>query len=146
MANLTNNFIYHQNKEQNIEKIIAYFTLIDNHDFMDEYDRPRATKEDIHTVAKSVTTLLKSDDETHVTSQNDRTFVPTRFYIKIGLHGKIYNPIGLYSEGKNTKFLSKIGKKEFEYTEVNQKVFDMYINFLKSKNIAWLNNAEREMR
>ncbi len=29
--------------------------------------------------------------------------------------------------------------------EVNAKVFDLYINFLATKNTAWLNNAEREL-
>jgi hypothetical protein len=71
--------------------------------------------------------------------------LPTRYYIKVGTYGKIYNPIGLYSEGQNTKFLSKIGRKQFEFKEVNQRVFDFYINFLSTKNMAWLNNAEREL-
>lgn len=68
-----------------------------------------------------------------------------QFYIKVGLYGKIYNPIGLYSEGKSNKFLSKVGKQEYNFVKVNNKVFDMYLQFLKTKNIAWLNNAEREM-
>lgn len=69
----------------------------------------------------------------------------TQYFLKVGLYGKIYNPIGLYSEGKSNKFMAKIGKNEYNFTRVNQKVFDMYLNFLKSKNIAWLNNAEREL-
>jgi hypothetical protein len=68
-----------------------------------------------------------------------------QYYLKIGLHGKIYNPIGLYSEGKSNKFLSKIGKQEYNFTKVNSKVFNMYLNFLRTKNLAWLNNAEREL-
>lgn len=68
-----------------------------------------------------------------------------QYYLKIGLHGKIYNPIGLYSEGKSNKFLSKVGKQEYNFTKVNNKVFNMYLNFLRTKNLAWLNNAEREL-
>jgi hypothetical protein len=68
-----------------------------------------------------------------------------KFYIKVGTYGKIYNPIGLYSEGHSEKFLAKIGRKQFEFKEVNQKIFDMYIAFLSTKNLAWLNNAEREL-
>ena len=37
-----------------------------------------------------------------------------KYYVKRGRYGKLYNPIG------------------------------MYINFLRTKNIAWLNNAERD--
>jgi transcriptional regulator of NAD metabolism len=131
MAKLNDkNFIFHQTQKDEDVRQVNYFTLIGENDFFDDQNRPRSNSENKHTVAKSVTV-------------NNN---PTRYYIKIGAYGKIYNPIGLYSEGKNTKFLSKIGKKEFEYTEVNQSVFDMYINFLTSKNIAWLNNAERELR
>jgi len=67
------------------------------------------------------------------------------FYIKIGANGKIYNPMGMFSEGNHNKFLAKLGKNEWKFTRVNQKVFDMYINFLKTKNTAWLNNAQREI-
>lgn len=69
----------------------------------------------------------------------------TQYFLKVGLYGKVYNPMGLYSEGKSNKFMAKIGKNEYNFTRVNRKVFDMYLNFLKSKNIAWLNNAEREL-
>ena len=41
--------------------------------------------------------------------------------------------------------MSKIGKNEYNFSKVNQRVFDMYLNFLRTKNIAWLNNAEREL-
>jgi hypothetical protein len=67
-------------------------------------------------------------------------------YIKVGLYGKIFNPIGMYSEGRQNKFLSKVGKQEYNFVRVNSKVFDMYLNFLRTKNVAWLNNAERELR
>lgn len=110
-------------------KEYEYFTLLGDHDFLDDQNRPRSDEENNKVVAKAVTTDSR----------------PTRYYIKVGTYGKIYNPIGLYSEGKNSKFLAKIGRKEFEFKEVNQKVFDLYINFLSTKNLAWLNNAEREL-
>lgn len=69
----------------------------------------------------------------------------TTYFIKIGLNGRIYNPMGMFSEGNHNKFLAKLGKSEWKFTKVNQKVFDMYLNFLKTKNIAWLNNAQREI-
>lgn len=67
------------------------------------------------------------------------------YYIKVNHQGKLYNPKGLFSEGSHSKFLSKLGKPEWKFTKVNAKVFDMYLNFLKTKNVAWLNNAQREM-
>ena len=53
--------------------------------------------------------------------------------------------MGMFAEGKANKFVAKLGKKEFEFKEVNYKIFEMYIKFLSTKNIAWLNNAEREL-
>lgn len=128
MAELKNNLFFQQNTDPPT-KAYAYYTILGDHDFLDEDGKPRANEENTKVVAKTVTTDNK----------------PTRFYIKVGTYGKIYNPIGLYSEGNNTKFLSKIGRKQFEFKEVNNKIFDLYLNFLTTKNTAWLNNAEREL-
>lgn len=130
MAELkTNEFMFHQENSPPIQRTVNYYTVIGDHEFLDEDNRPRAKEENGSVVAKSVQTDNK----------------PFRYYIKVGTYGKIYNPIGLYSEGKNSKFLSKIGRKQFEFKEVNQKIFDLYLNFLTTKNLAWLNNAEREL-
>lgn len=117
-----------QNNTSKEEKIIECYTILGNHKYLDSLNRPRIDDED-KALAKTITT-------------GDR---PSRFYIKVGTYGKIYNPIGLYSEGHSEKFLSKIGRKQFEFKEVNQKIFDMYVSFLSTKNLAWLNNAEREL-
>jgi hypothetical protein len=123
-------FVQNKNKEQEEIKGTTYqfYTMLGEHDFIDASNKPQAKKESSKVVAKC-------------TSKNGNN----KFYIKIGTYGRIFNPIGLFSEGKNEKFIAKIGRKEFEFKEVNQKVFDLYLNFLSTKNIAWLNNAEREM-
>lgn len=128
MAELKNNLFFQQNTDPP-NKIYEYYTILGDHDYLDENNRPRANEENNKVVAKTVTTDSK----------------PSRYYIKVGTYGKIYNPIGLYSEGNNTKFLSKIGRKQFEFKEVNNQIFNLYLNFLTTKNVAWLNNAEREL-
>lgn len=105
-----------------------YYTIIGKHQFIDENKNPRCNTETSEVCAKKVTTQSS-----------------TKFYIKTGVYGKIYNPIGMFSEGTATKFLARAGKKAWNYKQVNSKVFDMYISFLKTKNKAWLNNAEREL-
>lgn len=117
-----------QNNTQKDTREVECYTILGSHEYLDKSNKPRIDNED-KALAKCV----------HVGDK------PARFYIKVGTYGKIYNPIGLYSEGKSEKFLAKIGRKQFEYKEVNQKVFDMYVTFLTTKNIAWLNNAEREL-
>ena len=128
MAELKPNLFFQQNTNTP-QKTYEYYTPLGDHDYLDDNNKPRANQENNKVVAKAITTDNK----------------PTRYYVKVGAYGKIYNPIGLFSEGKNTKFLSKIGKNEFEFKEVNLKVFDLYTNFLATRNTAWLNNAEREL-
>jgi hypothetical protein len=131
MAELNNqSYIFHPDANQTPSpKTINCFTMLGDHDFIDDQNRPRAKTENSHVVAKTI--------------KNGNG--PERFYIKVGPNGHIYNPIGMFSEGNNNKFLAKIGKKEWEFKEVNQYIFDLYTNFLTTKNIAWINNAEREM-
>lgn len=126
MNNYSNIFKINPNKTETITDRY-YFTVLGKHDFLDESDNPRTNNE------KNAYAYYKNNDG------------DTQYFIKVGLYGKIYNPIGLYSEGKANKFLSKVGKNEFTFTRVNQKVFDLYVNFLRTKNVAWLNNAEREL-
>lgn len=126
MADIDRFIIHNTNQD---DRLVEYFTLLGGQEFFDDLDRPRV-KDENKALAKAI-------------SVNDK---PTRYYIKVGTYGKIYNPIGLYSEGHSEKFMAKIGRKQFEYKEVNQKIFDMYIKFLSTKNMAWLNNAERELQ
>ncbi len=119
-------FILNNTKPES--RFVESYTVLGQHEFVDKDNHPRI-KDENKALAKSVQIGNK----------------PAKYYIKVGTYGKIYNPIGLYSEGHSEKFLSKIGRKQFEYKEVNQKVFDMYLSFLSTKNLAWLNNAEREL-
>lgn len=116
------------NKIANTERKEIFYSFLGEHEFLDEENNPRVLADGPKALAKSV-----------------QTAVSNRFFIKTGTHGRIYNPIGMYSEGKSGKFLAKIGKNEWNFTEVNKGIFDQYINFLRTKNLAWLNNAEREL-
>lgn len=106
-----------------------YYTIFGSHDFIDDEGNPRLCSDQDQVFAKEIISNKSS----------------SKYFIKTGLYGKVYNPIGMYSEGKHNKFLTKVGKKEYDYKQVNKKVFDLYINFLRTKNLAWLNNAEREL-
>lgn len=124
---MENEFVIDKNKNE-INTTHKYYTLIGQHTTIDNEGFPTVDNEDQSAFAKKITTHNKS-----------------RYFIKVGVHGKIYNPIGLYSEGTSNKFLARAGKKAWDFKEVNSKVFDMYINFLRTKNIAWLTNAQREI-
>lgn len=124
---MENRFILDKNKDTT-QTLNKYYTLIGKHSNIDEDGFPTVDDDNLSAFAKKISSNGKS-----------------RYFIKVGTHGKIYNPIGLYSEGTSNKFLARAGKKAWDFKEVNSKVFDMYINFLKTKNVAWLTNAQREL-
>lgn len=105
----------------------AYYTMIGDHDYLDEAKNPLAKTDNDKVVAKKLVNTK------------------TRYFVKAGPYGKLFNPIGLYSEGRGNRFMAKSGKNLWSFKEVNNKVFSLYVSFLKTKNTAWLTNAEREM-
>lgn len=121
--------IFHQIPETNNSKIIHYYTIIGKQDAFDDDNNP----------------ILHSDGP-NVLAKKTVSDTKTRYFIKVGPYGKIYNPIGLFTEGRGNKFLKRSGKPEWEFREVNSRVFDFYSSFLRTKNIAHINLAEREMQ
>ena len=112
------------------DKIVSVYTMTGDHDFKDEEGFPRlpsGKQDDVSAYAKKIEIGARH-----------------KYYVKRGRHGRLYNPYGLYSEGTAAKQRTHAGKPEWEFSESNEKVFSFYINFLKTNNAAWLNNAERE--
>ena len=107
----------------------AYYCVIGSQDFIDEESFPRVNKEDDNRVLAK--RIVRDDGS-------------SRFSIKLTNSGKMQNPLSMYGIEKTNNFLDRVCRSDKKFKEVNQKVFNMYINFLKTKNIAWLNNAERE--
>lgn len=107
-----------------------YYTLFGNHSLLDEHGNP-----------------LTDGEETAFAKQilNGTRY---KYYIKVGAGGHLYNPLGLYASSEKNRHnaTDKIrGRPQFRFTEVNHTVFNYYIAFLRTKNNAWLKNAEREM-
>lgn len=124
---MNQDFIIEQHAANVETREFTYYTILGDHDRFDKDNNPVLVRESDKALAKKVIVNNK-----------------TKYYIKVGAHGKIYNPIGMFSEGHANRFMSQSGKRAWEFREVNSKVFDMYLSFLKTKNIAWLNNAQRE--
>ena len=89
-------------------------------------------------------TLTNPEDEQAVCAK--RTFYPRdgqyRYYVKRSSRGTLVNPIDMYDEGLYNRVTH--GVSNVKYSEVPKKAFMHYINFLKTKNVAHLRNAERE--
>ena len=69
----------------------------------------------------------------------------TKYYAKRGRHGRLYNPLGMFSEGMAAKRLGHAGRLEWRFIEIGERAFSFYRDFLRTKNIAYLHNAEREL-
>ena len=65
-----------------------------------------------------------------------------RYYAKMNQRGDLYSPFGLYEEWQ-TKQKKDSGEPIWQFKEINQRVFELYTSFLKTKNKAWLQNANR---
>jgi|APCry1669189000_1035189.scaffolds.fasta_scaffold93619_2 hypothetical protein len=126
-----NDFIFRSKKNNNNSNFTnEFYTIKGMEDTIDPNNNCRLNHEIPNKVfAKK----LYREDNTH------------RLYIRVGSNGKLYNPTSIYGEEKINTFLDRVCKDGIKFKEVNQKIFDFYLNFLNTKNIAWLNNAEREI-
>tara|TARA_R110002012_G_scaffold273851_1_gene459963 strand:- start:851 stop:1231 length:381 start_codon:yes stop_codon:yes gene_type:complete len=123
-------FVINKDKEDSNESSVDVFTIYGKQQFQDEKGFPR----------------LDDENQEHADAYAKKMIVGkrTKYYVKRGRYGRLYNPIGLYSEGTARKQMRHAGRPEWEFKETTKQVFDKYINFLKTKNVAWLNNAERD--
>lgn len=105
-----------------------FYTITGLEEFLDDNNTPRLSKESESAFAKK--TIRKNGS--------------IKYTVKLSTNGKLYNPVSMYGQKQETTFLNRVCRSNNKFVEVNQKVFEWYIQFLKTKNTAWLNNAERE--
>ena len=95
----------------------------------------------------------EQDDGTIIPAQNqDQAFAirnndgeARRYYIRRNSDGKLFNPKGLYTEHKHNKDIhNAYDSQSAQFVQVNRKTFVHYLQFLRTVNVAWLHNAERE--
>lgn len=130
-------FRINSDKEDPSDILISAYTFNGEHDFKDEDGYPMIELED-----EDLEDLFSSTDIYALKIVKGRR---TTFYVKRGRHGHLYNPIGMYTEGTKNKQMRHAGRPEWRFEVANAKIFKYYIQFLKTKNPAWLRNAEREV-
>lgn len=122
------NFIFNptkHSKETSLEK--QYFSLPKSADYTDDNGYPRQKDESQNTLAKKII--------------NDNTIF---YYIKSSTSNQLYNPFSKLDREKSYSFLDNVVRPSDKFLSVNQKVFNNYLKFITTNNIAWLNLAERE--
>jgi hypothetical protein len=124
-------FIFEQKRNTDVETEgkNEYYSVVGSEEFLDKNNNPRvASENDPRVLAKKI-------------FRDDGSY---RMSIKLNNTGKMQNPLSIYGAEKQTTFLDRVCRSQNKFKEVNMKVFDLYVQFLRTKNIAYLHNAERE--
>lgn len=119
---------------------IKYYTTATNQDYVDDDGYPRSQIDNPKVFAKAVKNTLGKN----VLQRAPSYF---KYYIKIEPNKSIYDPFDKHSiKTSGHSFVDKICKSENTFMEVNQSVFDKYINYLKTQNNKWLIDCRREIK
>jgi len=120
-----------------------FYCLMGNEDFIDDNGFPRSYSHTDNTVAK----IVFNKKPKHFIDTNKRSY--GKYYIKLDPNSKIFNPKKILSsiEEKNSlNFINSVCKKEWAFQEVTPQIFQKYIMFLKTQNLSWLKDAQRDLK
>lgn len=124
----TDNCIFTDTKKQ-IDAVAGdeFYTIYGDQDFFDENNNPRLSNDNDKTLAKKVFTENKA-----------------KYLVKLDTNGKFFDPTNILAKdsGSKNNFLSRTCKQP-KFKPVSQETFVLYLNFLKTKNLSWLYNANR---
>jgi hypothetical protein len=113
----------------------TYYTLSGSEAFLDKEGYPVLDKDCDRVYAKKIKN--KKDKNLHGS-------VSDTFYIRLHSKNKLYNPLEKHTvEKQSVSYVDKVCKSENSFMEVNKSVFEMYLEFLKTKRLAWLDSAQR---
>lgn len=121
-------------------KETKYYTTSNKQDYTDEDGFPRLATDGTKVFAKAVK---------EVKGKNilERSPAHYRYYVRIEPNRALHNPLEKCCVQTNRcSFVDKVCKSENSFMEVNQSVFDKYINYLKTENNRWLVDAQREVK
>lgn len=107
---------------------VEYYTVSGQEDFFDDDQIPRANSDCNKVYAKK-------------TIRDNGT---VRYSIKLSLNNKLYDPTMQHETKRTKSFLDSTVRDENRFKNVSPSVFNLYLTFLKTKNTAWLHNAQRE--
>lgn len=114
------------NEETTVEN--KFYTILGKQDFVDGDGYTRAHEENVNN---------------HLAKLQLLNNTKPRYFVKMSEFGSLLNPIS--SMNQSSYSFKKADFVNGKYIEVNKRVFKLYIDFLKTKNNAYLINAEKEM-
>lgn len=106
-----------------------FYSATTNASFFDDKDYPRRHEDDEYVLAKK-------------TIRPDKSI---KYQIKTDKYRKLINYTSTIVESSANKDIDRIKKNSNYFVSVDYKTFNFYINFLKTGNVSWLRQAEREL-
>jgi hypothetical protein len=118
-----------------------FYTKKGEESFVDEDKNFRSSKESPQVYAKAIRKRLSKN---FAGNKN----LAYAYYIKSDPSRNLFNPMDLYSIEPKVKksFINKVCKTELVFTEVTESIFNKYLTFLRTENIKWLQDAQREIK
>lgn len=125
----------------NVEPEQKFYTKKGEESFLDNDKNYRLSVDSPQVYAKAIRKRMSK----HFTNNKNLAY---SFFIKTDPNKNLYNPLDLYTiEPKLKKsFINKVCKSELVFTEVTESVFNKYLTFLRTENIKWLSEAQREIK
>lgn len=134
-------FVTNSGSSDTKEKVNKYYVLQGIEDFLDDYGYPRSNDYSDNVCAKAV-----ADKPTkHFGDTRGKDY---RYYIRMDADQELFNPVQILSSVKDKKsnhFINSVCKSTDSFKEVSPSIFNSYIEYLKSKDIRWLKDAQREL-
>ena len=109
------------------------YTVLGLQDYFDENDNP--------VVGSSIDLDARENNNTF--AMKAKVDSRTLFYVRRSRDGRFYDPFSI-DGGSHTKQTAHTQERVFEFHRVNKEAFKFYLDFLKTKNKAYLRNAERK--
>lgn len=119
-----------------------FFCLSGYEEFLDKDGFPCLSDENAENV---VAKIIHSKKPRHF----DNTRAYPRYYIKLDPNSKIFNPkptLSTVQDKNSLDFINATCKQQWNFQEVTPQIFQKYIMFLKTKNLSWLKDAQRDLK
>lgn len=123
------NFIFNPIEKAQESLSFEYYGVSGAEDFVDADGLPRMAQDSPKVFAKKI---IRSNSS-------------TQYCIKLSNNNKLFNPMDYGLDERSYSIVDNVCRPSDKFKIVNKTVFDMYTNFLSSKNVSWLTKAEREL-
>lgn len=88
--------------------------------------------------------IVYKDGDKVLAKKIDKNNNSPQYFIRLSNKNKLYNPVSQVGEDRSSSIVDNTCRPTNRFTQVSPAVFECYLQFLSSKNLLWLNKAERE--